>query len=125
MTPIDSVTTFLRLVEERRLDEASRYLAPGVEIVFPGGRRFADLDEQVAASQGRYRSIRKVFERFDVVTSGDTVIVYVSGLLEGEDLAGRPFSSVRFIDRLELLDGLIVKHHVWNDLSEQLRQAND
>ena len=125
MTPVDSVTRFLRLVEERRLDEAAHYLAPGVEIVFPGGRRFTDLDEQVAASQGRYRSIRKVFERFDVVDSGDGTVVYVSGLLDGEDLAGRPFSSVRFIDRFELLDGLIVKHHVWNDLAEQLRQPND
>ena len=37
-------------------------------------------------------------------------------IFEGEDLTGRRFASVRFIDRFELVDGLIAKHHVWNDL---------
>ena len=113
---IDSVTTYLRLVEERRLDEASAYLAPSAEIIFPGGRRFADLNEQVAAASDRYRHVRKVFDGFDVLEDEGVVIVYVFGELEGEDLTGRRFASVRFIDRFELVDGLIANHQVWNDL---------
>lgn len=117
---IETVTRYLRLVEERRLDEASRYLAPDPVIVFPGGRRFSDLDEQVASSRGRYRRVTKTIQQLDVFASDRSATVYVSGDLEGEDLAGRRFSSVRFIDRLELDDGLVVTHHVWNDLAERM-----
>ena len=113
---IDRVTTYLRLVEERRLEEASESLAPSVEIIFPGGRRFSDLNEQVAAARDRYRRVRKVFGGFDVLENDGRVIVYVFGELEGEDLTGRSFAAVRFIDRFELVDGLITKHQVWNDL---------
>ena len=110
---IETVTRYLRLVEERRLDEASRYLAPDPVIVFPGGRRFSDLDGQVASSRGRFRRVTKTIQQLDVFASAGSAI-------EGEDLAGRRFSSVRFIDRLELDDGLVVTHHVWNDLAERM-----
>lgn len=119
---IETVTTYLRLVEERRLDEATPYLAPGVEITFPGGRSFVDLDEQVAMARGRYRSVRKVFQGYDVVDGEEATVVYVYGLLEGEDLSGSPFAGVRFIDRFELMDGLITTHRVWNDLAEAIHQ---
>lgn len=119
-TAAETVTTYLRLVEERRLDEAAHYLAPTAEIVFPGGRRFPDLRSQVDAAGGRYRSIRKVFEGFDVIDSGGPIVVYAFGMLEGEDTSGRPFDGVRFIDRFELVDGLVASHRVWNDLAETL-----
>lgn len=118
---IEIVTSYLRLVEERRLDEASPYLAAGVEIVFPGGRSFSSLAEQVAAAGTRYRSIRKVFNGYDVVDGGEATVVYVYGELEGEDVTGTPFAGVRFIDRFELVDGLITNHRVWNDLAEAMR----
>ena len=118
---IETVTSYLRLVEERRLDEASPYLATGAEIMFPGGRSFSSLAEQVAAAGTRYRSIRKVFNGYDVVDGGEAVVVYVFGELEGEDLTGTPFSGVRFLDRFELVDGLIRLHQVWNDLAEMMR----
>ncbi len=51
-----------------------------------------------------------------MIETDGRVIVYVFGELEGEDLTGRRFASVRFIDRFELVDGLIAKHQVWNDL---------
>jgi hypothetical protein len=118
---IEIVTSYLRLVEERRLDEASPYLAAGVEIVFPGGRSFSSLAEQVAAAGTRYRSIRKVFNGYDVVDGGEATVVYVYGELEGEDVTGTPFAGVRFIDRFDLVDGLITNHRVWNDLAEAMR----
>ena len=117
-TAVATVETFLRLVEERKLDEAAPYLAPGVTITFPGGRKFAGLDEQVASSTGRFLSVRKVFERFDSVQDGDEVIVYAFGTLQGEALDGSSFSGVRFIDRFVLVEGRIVDQKVWNDMAE-------
>lgn len=116
---VETVESFLRLVEARRLDEAAPFLAPNITITFPGGRRFSNLEEQVASSAARFRSVRKVFERFDAVADGGAVVVYVFGVLEGENLEGDRFSDVRFIDRFELRDGLIVDQKVWNDMAER------
>jgi hypothetical protein len=112
------VEKFLRLVEDRNLEEASPYLAPGVTITFPGDRRFTGLAEQVASSAGRFRSVQKVFEKFDAVTDDDEVIVYVFGTLRGEALDGSSFSGVRFIDRFVLAGDRIVDQKVWNDMAE-------
>ena len=115
---VDVVTRFLRLLEDRRLPEASELLAPDVEITFPGGRRFHDLEKQVASSAGRFRGVQKVFEGIDAMPADGGAVVYVHGTLAGEDLAGVGFSGVRFIDRFEVLDGKIVDQRVWNDLAE-------
>lgn len=115
---VATVEKFLRLVEARDLDAAARYLADGVTITFPGGRQFSSLAEQVASSAGRFRSVRKVFERFDAVPDGESVIVYAFGTLQGEAVDGSPFSGVRFIDRFELTAGRIVDQKVWNDMAE-------
>jgi len=112
------VKEFLRLVEARKLDEAAMYLAPDVTITFPGGRRFSSLDQQVASSAGRFRSVRKAFETFDVVAGDDAVVVYAFGTLEGEALDGSPFAGVRFIDRFVLVGDHIVDQNVWNDMAE-------
>ena len=115
---VDTITSFLRLVEERRLEEAASYLAPDVIFTFPGGRTFSNLQELVASSGTRFRTVRKVFERFDVVEADDSVIVYSSGTLEGESLRGGEFSGIRYIDRFIVREGLIVDQAVWNDLAE-------
>lgn len=122
MTALDDavaiVTRYLRLVEERKLAEASEHLAPTAEITFPGDRRFGTLREQVAAGATRFRRVRKEFRAVDVLAAEDAVVVYVLGTLDGEDLGGGAFAGVRFIDRFELRDGLIVRHDVWNDMAE-------
>ncbi len=115
---IDAVSRFLRLVESRDLDAASQYLAPDAEIVFPGGRRFADLQSQVESSRDRFQKVTKTFETFDVVTSGTDLVVYLTGRLSGEDASGHSFQEVRYVDRFVIKDGLITKHWVWNDLAE-------
>ena len=117
---VEIVTRFLRLIEERRLDEASSYLAEGAAIVFPGGRRFHTLEDQVASSAGRFQSVCKIFETIDELDSDQGVVVYVSGELTGVDMAGRSFSGVRFIDRFTVVDGLITDQRVWNDVAEVL-----
>ena len=119
--PEQIVRSYLRLMEARDLEAASAYLADDVTIVFPGGRAFRSLAEQVASSAGRFRGVTKTFERFDTIPSvdpDDSDIVYVFGTLEGEALDGAPFSGVRYIDRFELRRGTIVDQRVWNDLAE-------
>lgn len=115
---IGLVTRFLRLVEERNLEEASTFLAPDVRITFPGGRTFQNLEDQVASSVGRFRNVRKVFDQFDVSESEGSLIVYCFGTLEGQALDGTPFGGVRFIDRFAVRAGLITDQKVWNDMGE-------
>lgn len=116
--PAEIVRTFLRLMEARDLDAASTHLADGVSIVFPGGRVFTSLAEQVSSSAGRFLGVTKAFEHVDVTSASGQDIVYVLGTLQGEALDGSAFEGVRFIDRFVLEDGLIVSQMVWNDLAE-------
>ena len=115
---VETVTRYLRLVEARDLDAATPYLAPEVVITYPGGRIYRDLRAQFTSSSGRFRSICKAFEQFDVITEAGGIVIYVFGTLQGEDIQGGHFSDVRFIDRFVLREGLIVDHRVWNDLAE-------
>ena len=112
------VRTYLRLVEERDLDAASEFLADDVSLVFPGGRTFGSLTDQVASSAGRFRSVKKTLDQLDVVSDGAETTVYVYGTLAGQALDGSSFDGVRFIDRFALNDGQIVSQMVWNDLAE-------
>ena len=116
--PAEIVREFLRLVEMRDLDQASRYLADDVHITFPGGRTFTNLDDQARSSQGRFGTVRKIFERIDAFDEGGDTIVYSFGTLEGTSLNGEPFAGVRFIDRFVVRQGRIVDQKVWNDLAE-------
>lgn len=115
---VATVERFLRLVEERNLDDAMSYLAPSFSITFPGGRRFSNLHDQVASSAGRFRSVRKRFESFDVAAHGDDLIVYAFGTLEGEALDGSSFTGIRFIDRFVVVEDRITDQKVWNDMAE-------
>ena len=121
MVPRDAakiVCTYLRLVEARDLGAASEFLAEDVLIVFPGGRTFESLADQVASSAGRFRSVKKTLDQLDVVSDGAEATVYVYGTLAGQALDGSSFDGVRFIDRFALNDGQIVSQMVWNDLAE-------
>lgn len=110
----ETLKRFLRLMESRDLGAASEHLAPGFRMVFPGGVEMERLDELVAWSRERYRWVRKTFERIE--SAGQAV--WVSGTLSGEWLDGRPFEGIRYVDRFELQDGLIVRQDVWNDMGE-------
>jgi hypothetical protein len=101
-------------MEARDLDGAAGQLAPGFRMVFPGGREMERLEELVAWSRERYRSVRKTFERVEAVGPA----VWVSGTLSGEWLDGRSFEGIRYVDRFELENGLIRRQEVWNDMGE-------
>jgi len=99
---------------------ASRFVAPNVEITFTGGRRFAAPQQIGAFNATRYRWIKKKIDRYDVAPGDDGTVVYCLGTLYGEWLDGTPFEGNRFIDRMVVVDGLIVKIDVWNDSAEIL-----
>jgi len=113
-TPEALVRRFLAAMELRDLAGARAMLAPGFEMVFPGGRRMTGLEELLAWAGPRYRFVHKSFERFDCTGN----IVYAIGTLSGEWPDGTAFSGIRFIDRFEIAGGRITLQEVWNDLGE-------
>ncbi|HEX6979289.1 MAG TPA: nuclear transport factor 2 family protein [Alphaproteobacteria bacterium] len=112
------VRAFLAAMEARDLDKAATFLAPGFVMTFPGARRFTALADLVAWARTRYRTVRKVYERFDEALADDGTVVYCFGTLEGEWPDGTPFAGIRFIDRFTVRDGRLVDQQVWNDLAE-------
>jgi ketosteroid isomerase-like protein len=110
------VWDFLTLFAERRYAEANALLAPGCQMVFPGGVIFTDCTELPARAASIYRWVKKVFERFDEYQTPEGTVVYNFGGLRGEWPDGEPFEGVRYIDRFLVRDGRIVDQKVWNDL---------
>ena len=110
------VWDFLTLFAEQRYAEANAYLAPGCQMLFPGGVVFTDCTELPVRAALIYRWVKKVFERFDEHQTPDGTVVYNYGGLRGEWLDGEPFEGVRYIDRFLVRNGRIVDQKVWNDL---------
>ncbi|MEX0338154.1 MAG: tautomerase family protein [Arenibacterium sp.] len=122
--PAGVVRSFLEAMEARALDKAREFLGKGFQMMFPGTGVMTELDELIAWSKPRYRSVKKTYDGFDAMQSaGDEAIVYARGTLSGEWLNGDAFSGIRFIDRFELIGGKIVKQDVWNDMAEVKAQA--
>lgn len=116
--PRDLVRAFLNAMEARNLDSAGAMLAPDFSMTFPGGVDMTSLPELVAWARDRYRFVTKTYDGMDAFHSGGSAIVYASGTLAGEWPDGRAFSGIRFIDRFEIVAGLIRRQEVWNDLAE-------
>ena len=117
-TPNAIVQSYLKAMEARDLQQAESYLSADFHMTFPGGQQFTKLQQLVDWAKSRYTSISKEFERFDVCGSDQGSVVYCTGTLNGTWLDGSAFSSIRFIDRFVVTDGLIDKQEVWNDLGE-------
>jgi hypothetical protein len=115
------VREFLERMQARDLAGARERLAPGFEMVVPGGAHMTRLEQLVEWAGARYRSIAKDYERFDECWGDGVTVVYCSGTLRGTWLDGSDFRGIRFIDRFELAQGLIRRQDVWNDLAEASR----
>lgn len=113
----------LAAMEARDLAAAEATMRVPAEITFPGGRRFARLAEVVANSGGRYSEIRKAIERRDGWATETGFAVLITGTLYGAWPDGRAFSGIRFADRFDIEDGLIVRQDVWNDSGETILEA--
>lgn len=108
------VRAYLAAMERRDLAAAQALLADGFTMTFPGNVRMTSLSELISWSKPRYRFVKKTYDRFDTMSG----LCYCFGTLYGEWLDGSAFSGIRFIDRFELLDGLITRQDVWNDMAE-------
>jgi hypothetical protein len=125
---IEVAKDYLTAMEARDLPRARSLVSPQAEFIFPGGAKLHDLDAIVAGSGNRYQFVGKHIESFDaapvaggvvgVPAAESGVAVYVRGTLHGRWLDGNAFEGIRFIDRIEVRDGLIVRQDVWNDSGE-------
>ncbi|WP_375590300.1 nuclear transport factor 2 family protein [Hoeflea alexandrii] len=116
----DFAVSYLDAMEARDMESARAHVGDTIDITFPGGRNFRDIEQIVKNSGGRYKLIKKNIQRRDVWQDGDRICVLISGLLYGEWANGTPFEGIRFTDRIEITGGRISKQEVWNDTGERL-----
>ncbi len=117
--PCAVVRSFLQAMEARDLDAARGMLGTGFTMTFPGTAPMTKLEELIAWAGPRYRFVTKSYEGFDALQSqGDAAVVYCRGTLSGQWPDGTPFDGIRFIDRFEIVGGLLVRQDVWNDIAE-------
>ncbi|MEA1832356.1 nuclear transport factor 2 family protein [Methylobacterium durans] len=114
------VTAYLEASMIPDPETAARYIAPDLEIVFTGARRFGHPREVTAFNAGRYAWVKKRMERLDVVPGEGQTTVYSLGTLYGAWPDGTAFEGNRYVDRFTVRDGLIVTMEVWNDSAERL-----
>lgn len=112
------VRAFLEAMEARDLDTANGYLGVGFQMQFPGTDAMHSLQQLVDWAKPRYRYVRKTYQRFEQALSETGQVVYCYGTLSGEWPDGTPFEGIRFIDRFQFSEGLIVRQDVWNDIAE-------
>ena len=116
--PSEVTLSYLAAMEGRNLEQARSFLAHDFTMTFPGGARFGSLDDLLAWSKDRYKSITKTIGGVHEVPEEEGAVVYCMGTLAGEWPDGSPFSGIRFIDRFTVRDGKLADQQVWNDLAE-------
>ena len=118
--PREIVSQFLTLMEQRDIAAAEEYLDEKFSMTFPGTQPMHRLEDLVNWASKRYRYVVKKYDGFEAFQSpGDEAVVYCRGTLSGEWLDGEPFEGIRFIDRFEVIRGVISKQDVWNDIGEE------
>jgi hypothetical protein len=116
---IACVEGFLDCLGRGDLVAAAQHQTDELVMIFPPGNRVTGLAELRTASAGRYRHIDKHRDSYEAFTApSGQVTVYSMGRLFGENRYGVAFDGVRYIDRFQVADGLIVSQDVWNDLAE-------
>jgi len=121
-TPAEVVDEYLRLLMIPDPNAARRFVAPGLQIRFTGGRAMSDPAQCTAFNATRYRWVKKRIEATETVAGGDdkATVVYSLGTLYGEWPDGSAFEGNRFVDRYVVSQGLITRMDVWNDSAEWL-----
>lgn len=115
--PATLVHNYLSAMEERDLVAAQSYLSDEFVMIFPGSGELTSLRQLVDWSRDHYRLVNKNLVSVTVSYDVDKVQVFVQGTLAGEWPDGTAFDSVRFIDRFEIQNDLLVRQEVWNDLA--------
>lgn len=112
------VQSFLEAMQNRDMTAAQTLLHTDFRMCFPGGVVMHSLQDMLSWAQQRYAQIAKHYERFEESWQGDATVVFCHGTLQGRWLNGETFEGIRFIDRMQVEDGLITHQDVWNDLAE-------
>jgi phenylpyruvate tautomerase PptA (4-oxalocrotonate tautomerase family) len=112
------VQLFLQAMRDRDLQKAQTFLHPEFRMCFPGGVLMQSLQEMTIWAQQRYTRIAKQYDQLEESWQGDATVVFCHGTLQGTWLNGQTFEGIRFIDRMLVQDGLIMRQDVWNDLAE-------
>lgn len=116
---VRTVDNFLQLFEARDIAAAEKLMVEKPTIVFPPGRAYASLTELVGGLKKNYNWVEKNRDHYSVgedQASGNTVVVS-RGRLFGEDLDGKEFADVPYIDYFVFEGDLIAEQHVWNHLA--------
>lgn len=116
---ISTVDEFLQRFEARDLDAASAMMTENPTIVFPPGKSFGSLGELAQGLSKNYNWVKKHRTHYSVgeEQGGGRTVVVSRGTLYGEDLSGKPFEDIAYIDFFVMEDGLIAEQHVWNHLA--------
>lgn len=126
LTVIEARSRILEFIEAVRVadaETAQQYLAPDATLTFPGPTTFDSLQTFFAWASQRYKNPIYHYDEFDLVQI-DTIKtrVYAAGTIDGELLDGRHFAGVRFLDRFEFVDKMIVRKDAWSDMADRLRR---
>ncbi|ABD56680.1 tautomerase family protein [Jannaschia sp. CCS1] len=116
--PKELVLAYLAAMEARDIEAAQSMLGDGFKMTFPGTAPMTSLAELIDWARDRYTFVQKTYDAVEAFQSGPVAVVYARGGLSGEWPDGAPFSGIRFIDRFEVADGLLIRQDVWNDLAE-------
>lgn len=121
-TPAAVVDEYLRLLMIPDPASASRFVGPGLQIRFTGGRAMKAPAECAAFNATRYQWVKKKIDATETVAGGTPAetVVYSLGTLYGVWPDGTPFEGNRYVDRYVVRDGLITQMDVWNDSAEWL-----
>ncbi len=112
------VNEFLRLIMLPDPVAVSRYTAPGMKILFTGGRAMNEPADCTKFNASRYKWVKKRIERTETVIAGsngaapDEFVVFSLGTLYGEWPDGTPFEGNRYVDRYVVKSGLITQMDV-------------
>jgi phenylpyruvate tautomerase PptA (4-oxalocrotonate tautomerase family) len=115
------VKSFMQAMQAGDMPSAQRFLHPDFAMCFPGGVKMRSLAEWRDWAKLRYSALHKDYAQFEESWQGDATVVFCHGSLRGTWLNAEAFQDVRFIDRMEVRDGLITRQDVWNDLAEHRR----
>ncbi len=114
--PTILVRDYLNAMQQRQLEKAQSYIDENFIITFPGSGELTSLHQVVEWSKGRYRFVKKALGSINVAYQTDKIIIFVDGTLSGEWPNGDVFDKVRFIDKFEIRNNLLIRQDVWNDL---------
>lgn len=116
---VTKIDTYLQLFEARNIAAAEKLMTANPIIVFPPGRTYASLTELVEGLRKNYNWVRKHRDHYSVGEDQATgrAVVVSRGRLFGEDLKGKSFADVPYVDYFVFDGDLIAEQHVWNHLA--------